>query len=105
LLQHLFVDQYYQWSGESLCAGNPPLSKRGNDLFYDGRKLSVSIATRSPVSVLMHMGINIRTEVFLSTAGLAELDISPERFAGDILRGFTADWDVYRSARTENFTA
>jgi hypothetical protein len=103
LLQHLFVDQVYQWLWENLSLrGNPPLSKRGNDLFYDGRKLSVSIATRSPVSVLMHMGINIRTEgTPVPTAGLAELDISPERFAGDILRGFTADWDVYRRARTK----
>ena len=31
----------------------------GDDLFMEGKKLSVSIVTASPVSVLLHLGINI----------------------------------------------
>ena len=35
------------------------LKRDGDDLFVDGKKLSVSIVTASPVSVLLHAGINI----------------------------------------------
>jgi hypothetical protein len=35
------------------------IKRNGDDLFIDGRKLSVSIATKSPTSVLIHVGINI----------------------------------------------
>jgi hypothetical protein len=34
----------------------------GDDLFIEGKKLSVSIVTASPVSVLLHLGINIDAE-------------------------------------------
>lgn len=33
--------------------------REGDDLFVEGKKLSVSIATKSLTSVLMHIGINI----------------------------------------------
>ncbi len=33
--------------------------RSGDDLFVDGKKLSVSIVTASPVSVLLHLGLNI----------------------------------------------
>jgi hypothetical protein len=36
--------------------------RNGDDLFYDNRKLTVSIATKSANSVLIHTGINILTE-------------------------------------------
>lgn len=35
------------------------VSRRGDDIFVDGKKLSVSIATKSLTSVLIHVGINI----------------------------------------------
>jgi len=39
------------------------VSRSGDDLFVNGRqKLSVSIVTASPVSVLLHLGINIDPE-------------------------------------------
>lgn len=33
--------------------------RNGDDLFYENKKLTVSIATKSPTSVLIHTGINI----------------------------------------------
>jgi len=36
-----------------------PFTRIGDDLFIDGKKLSVSIATKSLTSVLIHIGINI----------------------------------------------
>jgi len=35
------------------------ITRNGDDLFVEGRKLSVSIATKSLTSVLIHVGINI----------------------------------------------
>lgn len=54
--------------------GGQLITRRGDDLFVDGRKLSVSIATVSPVSTLIHTGLNVRTEgVPVPAAGLLEL--------------------------------
>lgn len=36
--------------------------RSGDDLFINDKKLSVSIATKSPTSVLMHIGLNINSE-------------------------------------------
>ena len=35
------------------------IKRNGDDLFYDGKKLTVSIATKSVNSILIHTGINI----------------------------------------------
>jgi len=35
------------------------VTRNGDDIFVDGKKLSVSIATKSLTSVLMHIGLNI----------------------------------------------
>ncbi|MDD3435778.1 MAG: DUF366 family protein [Candidatus Gastranaerophilales bacterium] len=44
---------------EQLTAHCSRLTRKGDDLFIDGKKLSVSIATKSLTSVLIHVGINI----------------------------------------------
>ncbi|MEW6173152.1 MAG: DUF366 family protein [Bacillota bacterium] len=50
------------------------LNRQGDDLFAKERKLSVSIATVTPVSTMFHFGINIRTEgVPVAAVGLLEL--------------------------------
>lgn len=38
------------------------IKRSGDDLFFNGKKLSVSIATKSSTSVLIHTGINILSE-------------------------------------------
>ena len=45
--------------------------RKGDDLFFNGGKLSVSICTKSITSVLMQVGINIDTEnTPVKTSGL-----------------------------------
>lgn len=39
-----------------------PVTRRGDDLYVGSRKLSVSIATVSPVSTLIHTALNVQTE-------------------------------------------
>lgn len=36
--------------------------RQGDDLFVNEKKLSVSIATKSPTSILIHVGLNINSE-------------------------------------------
>jgi len=58
---------------------NHPVRRRGDDLFYqDTAKLSVSICTKSPTSILIHTGLNIDSEgTPVEAAGLAsEMDLS-----------------------------
>ncbi len=53
------------------------LKRSGDDLFYDGKKLSVSIATLSPVSTMIHTGLNISSkDVPVAAVGLADLGVA-----------------------------
>ena len=38
------------------------LERSGDDLYVEGKKLTVSIATKSLTSILIHTGININSE-------------------------------------------
>ncbi len=68
--------------------------RRGDDLYLsrdDGMlgKLSVSIATSSPLSTLIHTGFNIETEgTPIPTVGLAELGVDPLGFAETLLQRY-----------------
>lgn len=44
---------------EALESKDIKVIRKGDDLFVEGKKLSVSIATKSLTSVLIHIGINI----------------------------------------------
>lgn len=77
---------------------NQLIRRRGDDLYLsrpeDGQpgKLSVSIATSSPISTLIHTGFNVLTEgTPVPTVGLSELGIDPDDFAQAILDGYTAE--------------
>jgi len=50
------------------------LCRQGDDLFLEGRKLSVSIATLTPVSTVIHTGLNVSgKDTPVPAVGLAEL--------------------------------
>lgn len=42
------------------------VSRRGDDLFYNGGKLSISIASASAVSCKIHFGMNVECEEYMS---------------------------------------
>lgn len=55
------------------------LLRRGDDLFLHGRKLSISIATASPVSTMIHFALNVTPEgTPVPAAGLVEMGFSPQ---------------------------
>ncbi|WP_028052741.1 DUF366 family protein [Carboxydothermus ferrireducens] len=53
-----------------------PIVRMGDDLYIDDRKLSVSIATKSLVSTLIHTGINVKSDnAPVAAIGLADLGL------------------------------
>ncbi len=67
------------------------ITRKGDDLFYKDKKLSVSIASISPVSAKIHFGINVTSENYgsledLSIAGEAEklLKVVAQAYAREI---------------------
>lgn len=99
LLQNLFVGTVYELLWEK---GGRDLSRKGNDLFFDSRKLSVSVATKSPVSVLFHMGLNIETQgTPIPTSGLSEMWVEPWDLAQKVFERFQQDIEGFRKARAK----
>ena len=72
------------------------IKRNGDDLIIDGKKLSVSIATKSITSVLIHTGLNILSEgAPVSASGLeSELGITDIKgFALEIMRRYAEEID------------
>ncbi len=68
--------------------------RNGDDLMIDGKKLSVSIATKSINSILIHTGLNIISEgAPIEASGLrSELGISDiKTFAQDVMSKYVAE--------------
>lgn len=93
--QRLLIVTAKEWLEEQL---SQPVQRRGDDLFLrrlrDGEpgKLSVSIATSSPVSTLIHTGFNVISEgTPVPTVGLNDLGIDPDKFAEAVLERYTAE--------------
>ncbi len=64
-----------------------PVRRRGDDLYVGSGKLSISIATRSPVSCLIHFAVNAtRGGAPVPIASLADLGVAPKNFADALLQ-------------------
>ena len=78
--------------------------RKGDDLMIDGRKLSVSIATKSMTSVLIHTGLNILSEgAPVKACGLlSELNISDaDNFAKEVMKRYSEEIDDIILASTK----
>lgn len=61
----------------------------GDDLYENEAKLSVSIATLSPISGLIHAGINVISDgTPVKTKGLEDYGINPEEFARRVMEEY-----------------
>jgi len=73
-------------------AGSLKLRRRGDDLFHGGGKLSVSIATLSPVSALIHLGLNVRSGgAPVPTCSLEDFGVDPVPAAERIMEAYVAE--------------
>ena len=68
------------------------VTRRGDDLYVDERKLSVAVATVSATSSLFHCGINVNPEgAPVPAVGLEELRVDPDEFAQRVLDAYSEE--------------
>lgn len=79
-----------------------PLERRGDDIYEGNRKLSVSIATSSPDSQLIHFAINIISDgTPVPTKGLSEYDIEPKTLGELVSKKYCDEIESMRHATTK----
>lgn len=70
------------------------LTRKGDDIYLGQGKLSISIASVSAVSTLVHFAVNITNKgTPVKTASLEDLKIKPETFAKDVLKAFACEFE------------
>jgi hypothetical protein len=84
------------------AAAGKRVRRDGDDLFDGGRKLSISIACATPVSVKFHFAVNVKRAagVGVPTGALADHGVEPVRFAKDVLARYAAEMRGVIDART-----
>ncbi len=98
--QRLFItiikDAVQQYTGAVL-------RRDGDDLFHNDKKLTVSIATLTPVSTMIHTGLNILSDnVPVPAVGLADLGLAIEKIpalGAAICSLYAKECDEIRKAR------
>ena len=72
----------------------------GSDLYDGDAKLSVSVATVTPISSLIHYGINISSaNTPVKTRGLEDYGINPLEFADLVMKQYIQDLESIHNAR------
>lgn len=110
LIEHFNPDLelaiYRQWLfisliKEELAQFEIDVNRMGDDLYYKKAKLSVSVATVTNVSSLMHIGLNIDTEgTPIKTVGLKELGIADiKAFADTVMLKYKRELEHIHEAR------
>ncbi|MGZ3782755.1 MAG: DUF366 family protein, partial [Pseudobdellovibrionaceae bacterium] len=93
-LQRLFASicrDYLQVSAEKAFEKN--LVRDGDDIYLEDRKLSISIATKSPVSVMVHFAMNVTNQgTPVKTLSLRDLKLVPQNVAEDLIRLFQKEF-------------
>jgi hypothetical protein len=80
--------------------GKAVIRRRHTDLYDGEAKLSVSVATLSPVSALIHFGINISSRnTPVLTRGLEDYGINPRGFADSVMRQYVREIEDTQHAR------
>lgn len=94
LLIAIIKDQLIKETGKSL-------DRFGDDIFFEDKKLSVSIATLSPVSTLIHTGLNISSKnTPVPTISLTELGIKDiKAFAISVIEEYRKEIESIKMAR------
>lgn len=101
-LQRLFVSIIQDELNRSLDGFK--ITRNGDDLYYDERKLTVSIATVSPISALIHTALNVKstgTPAGLSVSCLEEMKINPYNFGQAVLDRFVKEFMDIQFARVK----
>jgi len=77
----------------------PELIRDGDDIYVSEGKLTVSIATVSPVSALIHLGVNVDPAgAPVKTADLSLFNLSPRETALAVMERYAAEIDGIHAA-------
>jgi len=88
LLMSLILEEFHK-------NGFYSIFRDGDDLYEDDAKISVSIATLSPSSTLIHVGINISSKnTPVKTKSLSDFKIDPAGFSKKILGAFKKEFET-----------
>jgi len=84
-------------------AGEGKLARRdGDDIYYDGRKLTVSIAAPSPASCVIHLGINVDPDgAPVPAVGLCEMGLDARRVLESLLVRYARELATVAHATTK----
>lgn len=90
-------------TADRLNEGRPAMvARRGDDLYIGEGKLSVSIATVSPVSGLLHFGLNVDASgAPVRAATLSDAGAEPEALAAAVLEDYAREMAGVETARTK----
>lgn len=73
--------------------------REGDDVFFGEGKLSISIATLTPMSALIHFAVNVTNEgTPVKTAALVEFGYDARDFARDVMARVTAEVESIETA-------
>jgi len=79
---------------------NNNFRRDGTDMYDGDAKLTISVATVSPVSTLIHVGINISSaNTPVKTKGLNDYKIEPAEFANQVLDRYSKEVERIQVAR------
>ena len=82
------------------CLGGTRIRREGSDLYDADHKVTVSIASVSKVSTLIHAGINISSRnTPVPTRGLEDFGITARPFADAVLQAYAEDCQIALKAR------
>jgi hypothetical protein len=80
--------------------GTMAVRRVNSDLYEEDAKLSISVATVTPMSSLIHFGINITSiNTPVKTKGLKDYSIDPYEFANLVMDRYTKEQDKINIAR------
>ncbi|MGE3174082.1 MAG: DUF366 family protein [Planctomycetota bacterium] len=100
--QRLLTAQALEVLQEQRRPGGPPVRRCGDDLWCDDGKLSISIATATPVSSMIHFAVNAqRGGAPVAIAALADLGVDPAAFAAALLTRCADEQDGIAAARAK----
>ena len=72
---------------------NFDLERKGDDLYFEGGKFNISIATVSPASALIHLGVNVSNQgTPVKTSSLEDFEIDPKKFLETLLSAWSAEY-------------
>lgn len=92
VLQRLLATMVRDFIIEKGAAKPEQTQRLGDDIFIDGGKLNISIATQSPTSTLIHFAINVTNEgTPVKTSALEDLGLDSREFADEIGNRFSEE--------------